>query len=166
MPILPLALGNTWNVKITDADSIPMTAYDSIYVVKDTTIQNEQWYQVLSIHIMGRNQDYLINRSDGLHQFVKNNSPQFSLSLKSPAEKGDEFKTWDIPMIVLSISDTVQVPAGKFICYHYGYGNSPYYLAEYWYAPNIGLVKEEEYTLYQNVRNKLGTIELVSYKIN
>lgn len=165
IPILPLSIGNTWRVKITFPNP-DTTIYDSTYVVKDTTIQNEKWFQVSTINLMQRTLDYLINRTDGLYVIPGSAPSQVFMLAKYPAKKGDEFLQGAIPMFVLSVNDTVQVPAGKIVCYHYGYGAAPLYLEELWYAPNIGLVRQNEYTIFQNARQLFGTIELVSYKIN
>ena len=159
-PIMPLAVGNVWRLKCTQ--TLPDTTrivYDSIYILNDTIVQDQRTFRVDLAEGAGPYQSFLFIRPNGLYSLSVNDSIQFTLRFKCPAETGDQYDSWGGRMTVLSTSDTVQVPAGTFICYHYISGYAPNYFSDYWYAPNIGFVKEEDHMF-------LSTMELIGYRLN
>jgi hypothetical protein len=158
--IMPLSVGNQWILKITNADSSnPVTAIDTMSVEKDTTINGELWFHLRFLGVFGDVNLILTNRADGLYEFYHANSPQVSLWLKYPSAPGAQY-VHNNPIEVISINDTIIVPAGQFVCYHY---SSTFY--DYWFSPNIGVIKYEEYVgLYKGT--KIGTFELQKYYIN
>ena len=158
--IMPLAIGNVWRLKCTQTlpDSTRIV-YDSIYLLNDTIIQAQRSFRVDLAEGTGPYQSFLNIRPNGLYIISVYDSMQFTLLFKCPAEIGDQYDSWGGRMTVLSTTDTVQVPAGKFICYHYTSGYAPNYFSDYWYAPNIGFVKEEDHQF-------LSTKELIGYILN
>ena len=149
--IFPLTVGNSWTVRITDPQQPSRPAIDSIVVLSDTLITGETWHSVRFVASLGPVHDYFINRAIGLYEFITGNSPQTTLWLKYPAVAGDTSSEWLYRWTVLSTVDTVVVPAGSFVCYHYAY-----YFGDTWFAPNVGFVKSTD---------QFGTIELLSYHL-
>jgi hypothetical protein len=124
--IFPLAAGNQWIMQsyfYSGSAWIPTTK-DTTGIKRDTTISGEKWYT------MGDN-TYMTNRSDGLWQFTAEDGAQ--LMFKYPVQVNDSFKQitgnaasgFDTSFVkVLSISQSVVVPAGTFTCVTYQLTNA------------------------------------------
>ena len=155
-PVVPLTVGNKWIVRMTDHTSNSAFT-DSIVVIKDTSIYNEQWFSMPSFSLFGRDTNYYTNRSDGLYKLINDTARLF---LKNPTGAGQSYFLIQTHVKVVSTQDTLVVPAGQFICYHYDLGG----FDQYWYAPGVGVIRQEQYN-YSGTWNKLSTIDLLAYSI-
>jgi hypothetical protein len=153
--IIPLKIGNSWTFRITSASGT-FTATNSIN--QDTTINNEKWF------LVGSN-TWGTNRADGFW-FIKGTNPPL-LAYKYPASVGDSCQAaYYLSTKILSINDTITVPAGRFPCYKYQSNRTDYpdhrlEMIE-WYAPNIGPVRIKQYSS----GNLSSVSELTAYTLN
>ena len=154
--IMPLKVGNQWIIKESNPNSLTQFVYDTISVIRDTVLDNQQWF--ISYSGLGHGRPIYKNTVNGLLEYDSNGAV---IRLKYPVAGGTTYNFNDQIVKVLSVNDTIDVPAGKFVCYHYDFG-----LMEYWYSPKIGLVKSQEYVEYQSgIRKIINISELKSYKI-
>jgi hypothetical protein len=155
--LMPLAVGNEW---VIHHPFFTSNAYETLTVLRDTTIAGEKWYVTT--------QSIQTNRADGLYRW-DTSSRRGVRQAKHPVKLGDTaidsgwFLTID-PVsnaidsthnfaIVTALRVPVTVPAGTFTCwkalfYYYtvGPGHEPSTNTAYeyvYYAPGIGKVKEE-----------------------
>jgi len=137
--IFPLNVGNQWIVQIINYDttgSVYYTKIDTINILRDTTIQSEKWF--IGYGTMS-------NRSDGLYDFQLGSSNEISLRYKFPATVNYTYMYRGSESKVLSISDSVSVQAGNYICYHYRVGIDSVSYTDWYLSPNVGLVKKDSY---------------------
>ncbi len=166
---MPLAVGNMWEYYVSKFDTFPMPAthyYDTVQIVRDTLINAEQWFV---------DQDGVgyTNCSDGLWRKIRLNQDAH-LALTFPGNIGDEsLFIWELLYwIDISIDDMdtlISVPAGDFHCILYkGWSFGPlscqndHYI---FYAPDIGLIKNELYRKNCNLAGLRERWELVSYNL-
>lgn len=151
--IVPLKTGNSWTYKI-QPENIIITGTIS----KEKIIDNQKWYSFENSEL------WVTNKSDGLWIY---DGDRFYLGYRYPAKVGDSCNAmYYYNTIVKSISDTIKVPAGTFICYKYQSNRNDIYdksteMIE-WYAPNVGMIKSYFYNTNGQI---ISTIELQSYKL-
>jgi hypothetical protein len=160
-PIMPLKVGNQWVMYVTNNDtSNPISWMDTINVKKDTTINGETWYILNFFQYFGIYDITVTNRIDGLYEFYQDSTLHFDLWFSYPSKQGYTYQHSVYSYEVLSVKDTLLVPAGQFICYHY---ETAFY--DYWLSQNVGLIKYEEYVLSPYQRKKIMTAELFKYNL-
>lgn len=162
--IWPLKVGNQWTYEETVLDSAGnvVNADTSVWeVVQDTLILGETWYILTIDGVVDSEFSPVANRGDGLWQ----GGPSGALVFKYPAAVDDTCMLGTDTAIVESITDTITVPGGTFVCYNYKWvGNSyngerPYQF--HYMSPGIGFIMAEEYHktpegyIYPNVRSVL-----------
>ncbi len=158
--IYPLTIGNTWIFKVLSYDTLG-NQYElmpsQILITGDTVIQGQQCYLGYETYF---------NRSDGLYCFTGDSGSPFALLYKYPAKVGDSYSEGNRTITVVSVNDTITVPAGTFVCYHYEV-LAPYADTEERYlAPKIGLVMVESYHPLSGGRKyKAFSQELTSYTV-
>jgi hypothetical protein len=138
--IIPLNVGNQWMRQITNYDTTGNMYYskvDTIQVLRDTTIQSEKWW------FLGAG--IFTNRSDGFYDYESSSPNEISLLFKYPTSTNNTYTYRGTPMKVMSIGDSVSVPAGTFVCYHFRQGVDSVSYSDFYISPNIGTVKEECY---------------------
>ncbi|HEY6171647.1 MAG TPA: hypothetical protein VIX80_05250 [Candidatus Kapabacteria bacterium] len=178
--ILPLTVGNTWEYEqayinpfdqTADKDTISLSVYDS-------TMRQD------SIMIYYATDGAVVyNDASGLWSANEIDNAQSSLLAKYPGYSGEIFNRITVyagdgdsasaKVRIESTSHLAKVPAGSFICYKYTAdyiskqtGKTVQRINAY-YAPNIGLVKQEGYFVI-DTKGTLGLIierKLLSYSI-
>jgi hypothetical protein len=121
--VFPLAVGNQWIMQgyIFDvaSNALKMAGKDTLTVGRDTTIQGETWYSQ-------GDGTYMSNRTGGLWQYNADYGRQ--LYFKYPAQvndtysmiSGDAVNGFDTASVkVISINQSITVPAGTFSCISY-----------------------------------------------
>jgi len=127
--IIPLATGNKWvyNIKVFDSTNVQVyTDVDSSWVERDTTLDNELWYILVDedgpFQIAANRDDGYYARDVTLASGTTDidSVGEAYMSAKYPVSTGETFpnKTGFITG-VLSIADSVTVPAGSYSCYKY-----------------------------------------------
>lgn len=144
--IMPLAVGNWWEYQQNIYDvpgGVPgLPTYDTIRIVRDTTIASEKWY----IDNFG---NVMTHRADGLWKISKLN--QMYLYIQFPATLNDSYNgnpDSAQTMEVTSLGVSKVMPAGNFyICHEYTerYSNQTDIEILNYYKPNLGLVSWEKY---------------------
>lgn len=162
--LIPLKIGNTWNYRSTMQDTIITNHFNK--VIRDTTILGETW------SVMTYDSDInviLKNKADGLWFMnpTKSMNGIAILYYKYPVPAGTQYTTSDgVDVKVVSVNESVTVPMGTFVCYHYTttYGNFEVY--QEYYCPGKGLVKLEKYYIDGEINVLKDKIELVSAVLN
>jgi hypothetical protein len=164
--IMPLAIGNTWIYIDNGYDSnghlIVPTPSDTLLISDTLSYGKDIIYIPQNRHI------YYVNRADGLRIRYDGYFDETFIA-KYPAKAGDIFRhdrylitkeSSPDPigvaagdLIVSSTIESVTVPAGTFICYKYNedyYDTASHQLLDRfntYYAPNVGMIKEEDFYL-------------------
>ena len=127
--IIPLATGNKWvyNIKVFDSTNVQVyTDVDSSWVERDTTLDGQLWYILVDedgpFQIAANRDDGYYARDVTLASGTTDidSVGEAYMSAKYPVSTGETFpnKTGFITE-VLSIADSVTVPAGSYSCYKY-----------------------------------------------
>jgi len=170
--VFPLAVGNKWLLQKYTYDNasggMKASSVDTMKIVQDTLIRNEKWFTT-------GNGSYMTNRTGGTWLYDANTSMQ--LYLKYPAQvddsyrviQGDSVNSYDTMLVkMLSINQSVTVPAGTFSCmtYQITYASSKT-IRTLQFAPGKGLVFKQ--TEGENPVNGevivLTKSELMSYSV-
>ena len=171
--IFALVIGNQWIYQNYTYDSasgtLILAARDTAKITRDTLIQGEKWFT-------SGNGSYSANRSDGNWEYDTISGMQ--LNFKYPAQVNDSYKVIifdsgghgsDTEKVkVLSINQSVTVPAGTFSCVTYQWSNpTGDAIATFQFAPGIGLVYEqlEEINPANNRMFVFSKMELLSYSL-
>jgi hypothetical protein len=173
--LMTLAIGNQW-IRHNPFDS--QAPYDTLRIVRDTTLDGAKWF-------VGSDGNIYANRSDGLYTWNQS-AHRAERQAKFPVKLGDTaidrgwFPGVDTAGIVIDsthnfaiVTDlnlTVTVPAGTFNCwralyYYYtvGAGHEPSLNTVYeyvYYAPGIGEVKAVVLSGAASNNNYVTTFEL------
>jgi len=162
--IMPLALGNTWIYIDHGYDS---NGHLIVPSPSDTLLINDTiTYGKDVLYIPRDRKIYYINKADGLWIRYDFDSKEI-FQAKYPTKVGDIYRhdsyiltkeSSPDPLgevaadyIVSSTTESVTVPAGTFICYKYNadyYDTASHQLLDRFntfYAPNVGLIKEEDF---------------------
>ena len=137
--IFPLSVGNQWIVQVTNYDTtgaVHYTQIDTITILRDTTIQSEKWFIGYGI---------MTNRNDGLYDYQASTSSVISLRYKFPTTVNSNYLYRGSQTKVISISDSITVQAGNYICYHYRVGFDGISYSDEYFSPNVGLIKIDAY---------------------
>jgi hypothetical protein len=122
--IWPLAIGNLWimqNYDVNMYSQYVLSSVDSIRIAGDKTIQGDRWYSTDELGI-----EYLTGRSDGI--WISDSRLGTALMFKYPVSlneayafiTGNAVGGFDTATVkVLSLSQSVKVPAGTFTCVTY-----------------------------------------------
>jgi hypothetical protein len=166
--ILPLAVGNQLVSHYTEynpSGQVTETGTSTSTVVGDSVIGDTLWYLVEDTYD-GVDTSLWANFDDGAWSVVDTASPPEQLMLKYPATVGDTYGYDQITVHVDDLDASVTVPAGTFTCYYYRV-TVPVLgtIAKIWAAPNIGVVKAEQYDLYLFSMYLKVRFELESYTI-
>lgn len=161
--IFPLKVGNHWVFMTTKADSSKFSHVND--VSKDTLINSEQWF-ILTYDTLIRT--ICKNTSLGwwfLYESKSSLTPD--LYWKYPASVDEEYTTADSSLVrVVSINESVTVPAGTFICYHYHLIHyKEAYECEEYLAPGFGLIKHIVYVSGSGSSKIAEVTNLVSYNL-
>lgn len=166
--ILALAIGNEFVTNVTEYNSSGgvVDFYQTVStVIADTIISDSLWYVIEDT--TSSDHQYSVNREDGAWTYMDTAASPEALALKFPATAGETYPYYDATIEVESINVTITVPAGTFTCHYYrGYVLILGTIAKIWAAPNIGIIKAEEYgfTLfgsYVKTRTELADYTLV-----
>ncbi len=166
--IVPLSLENEWVTTITEYNSsggVIGSATGTGVIVGDTLINDVTWY-FLETDTAGVDTSITTNMIDGLWAMTDSTSNPEILLLKYPASAGENYALYQATVTVESISTPITVPAGTFDCLYYRV-HVPLIgtLARIYAAPNIGIIRMEEYTLQLFTTYLSRTVELESYSI-
>lgn len=166
--ILPLAIGNQWLTSVTEYNESGQTTaeYTAIgTVVGDSTIEDRTWYLMVS-DTAGADSSLWTNKDDGAWAWTDSAGAPEALMLKYPTNPGESYPVYYVTVTVESISTSITVPAGTFDC-HYYRAHIPIYgtIGKIWAAPNVGVVRAEEYglTLFGTYLSR--DVELLSYSL-
>ncbi|MCX6146517.1 MAG: hypothetical protein NTW25_04605 [Candidatus Kapabacteria bacterium] len=176
--LMPVAKGNYWKYESKDYLINDTTTYSN-YCFKDTSIGGEAGWLIsgyIDKPYINKNdtltRNFAINKNDGLYikQYYK--SQVGILFFKYPATKGETYGDGitNLKINVISIDSNIKVKniSFKTMVYNFSIGNpsDPTIVYQY-FAPNIGCVKIENYSLEANGMKKLLLLEdLYEYKIN
>ena len=139
--ILPLDTGNYWlyrDRKMDENDSVYDDRSFGFNIGADTIIKGQKWFNIEA-------NTWYSNKSDGLWQLTGHSQ---ALVYKYPVTKGSTYTTTTTilqtpeKVSVLSIDTLIIVPKGSYhtICYKFESGGDVAYA---WFAPNIGMVLQE-----------------------
>jgi hypothetical protein len=167
--ILPLTIGNQWitNVIEYNENGQVVDEYTGTgIVVGDTVINSWNWYFLESDTGMTTDTSSWTNKTDGAWARTDSTGEPETLMLKYPAIAGESYPVYDVTVTVESIDASVTVPAGTFTCYYYRM-HIPIFgtIGRVWAAPNIGLIRAEEYGLTLFGTYLAKEIELESYNL-
>lgn len=148
--ILPLTIGNEWISSYTEYNSsgqVIGTGFSSTRVVGDSTVSDWLWHIVID-STTGGDSTLWTNREDGAWSYTDTSATQEALALKYPATPGNSYPYYDLTVTVADTDAIVNVPAGQFRCYYYEL-DAPIVgtVGKIWAAPNVGVVKAEQYDL-------------------
>lgn len=174
--IMPLAIGNSWTYEVQPADSADGVPMFTDSVIGFDTINGVQWALVQRSSLASS--FFYRDASDGLHKVETYDTAGIfdNLLAKYPAQTGDSYTdslwifyhnggdtNWKVmpgsaTTTVLSINESVSVPAGTFHALKYEYLPSLSYPEQY-YVPGIGMVEMD---------NLQGTVKyvLVHYSLH
>ncbi len=136
--LIPLKVGNIWIMKSPNAPNDSSIYTDTVVVVKDTVLNNEQWYYVKGLD--PTISYYLTNRSNGL--WAGGLFPY--LKWKYPAIKNEIYQSANDSIQVVSTNEILNTAAGQFKCYQYRTLNPspPFpYPGDTYISPNTGFVR-------------------------
>jgi hypothetical protein len=166
--ILPLTIGNQW---ITDV--VEYNEYGQIVdeytgtgtVIGDTAIESRTWY-FMETDSGGTDTSLWTNKENGAWAWTDSSGSPEVLMLKYPASPGESYPVYDVTVTVESTNTEETVPAGSFTCYYYR-AHIPIFgtVGRIWAAPNIGVVRAEEYGLTLFGTYLAKEIELISYDL-
>ncbi len=145
-----------------------INAYETITTIYSDTLIGDSTWMVLEDASSSSHQ-YAVNRDNGVWYWSDTLSPPEALALKYPATAGENYPFYEATITVVSTNASVTVPAGTFSCYYYE-ANVPIIgtIAKFWCAPNIGIIKAEEYGLniiwpYLKTKTELVSFYLAPY---
>jgi hypothetical protein len=161
--IFPLKTGNHWVYRTTTNDTVTATHVND--VIKDTLCNGEPWFVLTydnSVRTVCRN-----NTAGWWFQYQATpHSPETpSLYYRYPASVNEVYMTLDSTKVtVLSVSDIVTVPAGKFTCYryhliHYREG----FECDEYLSPGTGLIWHVVYSPGSGITKVAEVTELMSF---
>jgi len=140
--LIPLTLGNFWiyEVEVYVNDSLMQSAVDTTLLTETKHWGGHAW-----LGPRGKRGQLMRNSDEGVWNFrVNTRYPKGAefLIYPYPAEVGKEWDVESMPSKLISVSDTITVPAGEFTgCYQIFYndeaGNSE---ASVWIKPGVGKV--------------------------
>jgi len=146
--LIPLTVGNHWKYFRTFYDSSGIILnQDSISctVEKDTTFNNEKWYQT--------SWGFLKNKTDGVYQYFSSSSNVQGIEYSTlqwvyPSSENYNYKPLGAngTIKLMSINESYTTPTKTFQCYHFRitYDNSNGYQQDYYFCPGVGYVKWED----------------------
>ena len=129
--IVPLKVGNQWNLTVNSYDSsnVLQSGNISIMILRDTVIAGQRWYE-MPIHLLCQND------SIGLTIYSESSN---QLMFKYPAKVGEVYFNYGDTVTVVNVDTLITVPAGTFKCYQYHYkSNSSWFI-----SPGVGFIKYE-----------------------
>ncbi len=160
--IMPLAIGNRWEFQVINYTNpvVPDTTYDTILVVRDTTIDSEQWF-ILDDGML------LTNRNGGLWRMTATGTPYDWL--KFPGLLGQTYNADPVrgeSVKITAISQLIAIPPlPLFYCYVYeSKYTDPDTKDVYHYAPRIGPVMLSHYVNLTTTLRERWT--LIRYHLN
>lgn len=137
--IMPLKVGNEWayRVRIFDeSGAVTDSSYDTVKVVREVVINNEIWY-------VDNDGNVQTNRTDG--RWVRSEVPY--LVEKFPSRLNEMYRLIDTVTIVRvrGVDEPVSVPAGRYLSFIYQWMRNGFLVGDFYYAPNVGMIKSEKY---------------------
>lgn len=186
--IMPLAVNNLWIARVQKIDTngnVISTYYDTVRIIKDTTIYGVLWYMCNDQESLLRNNGWGLSTGDA---FSRDWERQF---LKYPANIGQR---WELDTIRLTnaqtgepdtvrygvelaaIDTSITVPEGSYNCYYY----KPYsqkldgsssdvivpLVGWHWYSPGKGPIKFIYYDFEDTTGNIKEVWELIYRELN
>jgi len=166
--ILPLTIGNEWTTYVTEYNSSGQTTAEysaTATVVGDSIIDDRVWY-FMTADAAGTDSSLWANKVDGAWTRTDSVSQPEVLMMKYPALPGESYPVYMVTVTVESVSTMVTVPAGTFDC-HYYRAHIPIYgaVGKVWAAPNVGVVRAEEYGLTLFGTYLAREVELLDYSL-
>jgi len=137
--IVPLKIGNLWAYKIRifdESGAVTDSSYDTVSVTAQTLIDNELWY-------IDNEGNVQTNRADGL--WVHSGVPY--LVEKFPAKLNEFYRLIDTATIVRvsGVDEGIVVPTGRYLSYIYSWTRNGFMVGDFFYAPNVGMIKSDKY---------------------
>jgi hypothetical protein len=134
--LMPLQVGNQWSFRITFFDTlgnVVTTRHDTMRVLRDTTLNNENWFVTTS--------GIYSNRSGGLWSWRMNPV----LAFKYPGTTLDTVRAYGTTVSIVSTNELATVPYGSLSCYHYKatWDSSNGFHTNHFLSPGIGFVRLE-----------------------
>ena len=145
--IIPLAAGHKWIYEVraldTTVNALRAFRVDTFHVVRDTIINNGQWFEIDGL---GRDRGFGTNLPDGFWYARPGENP--FLFAKYPAAVGDTFTSTigeiEAKTTVAATDLKISTSAGDFYCYKYMQKIGPQEMTtNYYFAPGVGLIKME-----------------------
>jgi hypothetical protein len=134
--LMPLAIGNRWEFQVVNYTNpvVPDTSYDTILVVRDTTIDTERWFILNDGAVT-------TNRDDGLWRMTATGTPY--LWLKFPGLQNQTYNADPVRGESVKITSTSQIVTSPTLpllyCYVYESTYSdPSTKDVFYYAPRVG----------------------------
>ncbi len=166
--IVPLAVGAKWIYRTTVTDAVADTTIavhmDTIRVVKDTTMNGQQWF------LTSLGDQAWAALDDGYWMWYEYAYPPSDpyLFAKYPADLGEkyliEFAGATDTMTVADLMAFVRVPLGFFETTHYQLTDSTgEILSESYYTPGLGLVKDRMILHFGSDSTRFHIRELVKF---
>lgn len=166
--IQPLAIGNSWTTYVTEylESGLPISEYFAVgEVVGDSTIADTTWYHMAG-STGGVDTSLWTNKEDGAWMWTDSAGQPQALMMKYPATAGESYPVYAVTVTVESTSTSITVPAGTFECYYYR-AHIPIFgtVGKIWAAPDVGVVRAEEYGLGFFTTYLSRRVELVEYSL-
>lgn len=137
--IMPLKIGNQWAYKIrifNELGAVTDSSYDTVKIASQAIIGKETWY-------IDNEGNVQTNRPDG--RWIRSDYPY--LVEKFPARLNEFYRLIDTATIVRvrGVDETIIVPAGRYFSYVYQWRRNNFLVADFYFAPNVGMIKSEKY---------------------
>jgi hypothetical protein len=166
--IVPMAVGTKWIYRTTVTDAAADTTIavdmDTIRVIKDTTMNGQQWF------ITSPGDQAWAEFDDGYWIWPRNANPPSDpyLFAKHPADLGEkylvQFGGATDTITVVDVMAFVRVPLGLFETTHYQITDSTgEIVSESYFTPGLGLVKDRMILHFGSDSTRFHIRELVKF---
>ena len=157
--IVPLKVGNQWTYKVKIFDefgTVTDSSHETVKIMNEVVIENELWY-------VDNDGNVQTNRADG--RWVR--SDVAYLVEKFPCKLNEMYRLIDTITFVRvrGVDEPVSVPAGRYLTYIYQWMRNGFLVGDFYYTPNVGMVKSEKYMQRGGGVFLLETKELISYAL-
>ncbi len=157
--IVPLKVGNQWTYKVkifNQSGTVTDSSFETVKIVNELLIVNELWY-------VDNDGNVQTNRADG--RWVRSDVEY--LVEKFPCKLNEMYRLVDTVTFVRvkGVDEPVNVPAGRYLTYIYQWMRNGFLVGDFYYSPNLGMVKSEKYMQEGTGVYLLETKELISYAL-
>jgi hypothetical protein len=149
--LTPLAVGNIWYGRVIGPSEISPDVVDTSQllqqVTRDTIINGETWYRLITGEIEPRNVGvWLTNRRDGVYHLENSYSGLVAyLEAKYPSQAGDQYTRGEYAVITVQATEFPVTVGNRRYTTDVHVLHLPSDSIVIYYAPGLGLVKSEVY---------------------